>query len=106
MPVDSGFQRAGSPPVDNSYLRQMGEIGSSRYLSRAGTASSTVMPIRLISGEMEKDFDILILLLPLPFYCRNCGGLMRDPGTAYGFFVHQLQILYIHQGTENAHLDI
>ena len=58
---------------------------------------------------MVEDLDILIWLLP-PLASGGLStiayGTSVSQGGAYVLFIQKLQVLDIHQGTENAHLDI
>ena len=101
---------SGSTAMDHAHCLEMGQIGVVRYFSMAGTASSTVIPMRLTSADTVEDLDILIWLLPLPFASGGFSAIAYGTSVsqcgAYVLFIKKLQVPDIHQGTENAHLDI
>lgn len=75
---------------------------SSRYLSRTGIASSVVIPMRLTSGETEKDFAILIFPLPVLFRFRAAGSRPGPDTDASS----KSSDLCIYKGAQDSHLYI
>ena len=62
------FKGSGSTAMDHAHCLEMGQIGVVQIFSMAGSASSTVMPMRLTSADTVEDLDILICCcrFPLP----------------------------------------